>query len=63
MLKGALRALYSVFTDHPNVGIAVPKFLQADASILDAGGIIFTDASGWQYAVPESRRRAASSIA
>ena len=50
LLKGALRALYTVFEAHENVGIAVPLFLQSDGDqILDAGGIIFSDSSGWQY--------------
>ena len=49
VMKGALRALYDAFEAHPNVGIAVPLFLQVDRRILDAGGIIFTDSSGWQY--------------
>jgi len=26
----------------------VPQFMQADGRILDAGGIIFTDAAAWQ---------------
>jgi GT2 family glycosyltransferase len=59
VMKGALRALYSLFQDFDNVGIASPLFVQSDGRILDAGGIIFTDSSGWQYGrgVPENDPR------
>jgi GT2 family glycosyltransferase len=49
MTKGAIRALYRIFEDYSDVGVAVPLFVQPNGQILDAGGIIFTDASAWQY--------------
>ena len=27
----------------------VPKFLQPNGAILDSGGLVFSDGSGWQY--------------
>ena len=46
---GALRALVALFQTHPGTGMAVPKLLQPNGQILDSGGLVFSDGSGWQY--------------
>jgi len=46
--RNALRALLGTFDDHDRVGLVVPKFVQENGRVLDAGGIIFSDAAGWQ---------------
>jgi hypothetical protein len=38
----------SVFDTHPRSGMVVPKFLQHSGHILDSGGLVFSDGSGWQ---------------
>ena len=49
--RGALRALLSTFSTHVKVGAVVPKMIDGadETMILDAGGVIFDDANGWQY--------------
>lgn len=32
----------------------VPKFLQPSGAILDSGGLVFSDGSGWQYGRDEA---------
>jgi len=37
----------------------VPKFLQPSGAILDSGGLVFSDGSGWQYGRDEPPNKAA----
>ncbi|MEM1145000.1 MAG: glycosyltransferase [Pseudomonadota bacterium] len=46
--EGWLESLLEPFVD-PEVGIAGPKLLFADGKLQEAGGIIWRDASGWNY--------------
>ena len=40
--------MVDTFASHPKVGMVVPLLLQANGKILSAGGIVFSDGSGWE---------------
>ena len=46
---GWLRALIDTFSEDPNAGIAGSKLIYPDGRLQEAGGIIWQDASGWNY--------------
>lgn len=46
---GWLTSLYSTITRDANVGMVGPKLLFEDGVLQEAGGIIWNDASGWNY--------------
>jgi GT2 family glycosyltransferase len=48
-LPGWLDSLIDIGESDPTVGIIGSKLLNADGSMQDAGGIIWRDASGWNY--------------
>lgn len=54
---GSVRAMLAVFGSHPATGMVVPKFLQPSGQILDSGGLVFSDGSGWQYGRDEPTNR------
>ncbi len=47
--SGWLETLYNTFIDHDNVGIAGSKLVFPDGRLQEAGGIIWEDASGWNW--------------
>lgn len=48
-MPGWLKALRDTFREHGNVGIAGSKLIFADGRLQEAGGIIWEDASGWNW--------------
>lgn len=46
---GWLDALMETFTTHANVGLVGAKLIYPDGRLQEAGGIVFADASGWNY--------------
>ncbi|RBP51497.1 glycosyltransferase [Arenicella xantha] len=46
---GWLSELISPLEHCPEIGITGPKFVYPDGRLQEAGGIIFSDASGWNY--------------
>jgi O-antigen biosynthesis protein len=48
LLSGAIDALFAV-AQRPGVGMVGPKFLCPDGRLLEAGGIVWNDASAWNY--------------
>jgi GT2 family glycosyltransferase/glycosyltransferase involved in cell wall biosynthesis len=46
---GWLRALVETFTEEPRAGIVGSKLIYPDGRLQEAGGIIWQDASGWNY--------------
>ena len=46
---GWLQSLYQTFLDHDDVGIAGSKLIFPDGTLQEAGGIIWEDASGWNW--------------
>ena len=46
---GWLDALLGTFAQHANVGLAGSKLVYPDGRLQEAGGIVFSDASGWNY--------------
>jgi GT2 family glycosyltransferase/glycosyltransferase involved in cell wall biosynthesis len=44
-----LDALIEVFDNYPDVGLVGSKLVYPDNQLQEAGGIVFSDASGWNY--------------
>lgn len=49
VLPGWLDALYDTFAQFPAVGLAGSKLIFPDGRLQEAGGIIWNDASGWNW--------------
>ncbi len=49
VVEGWLDALIETFTQHPDTGVAGASLVYPDGKLQEAGGIIFNDASGWNY--------------
>ena len=47
--QGWLTELLQPLQSHADVGVTGPMFLYPDGRLQEAGGIIFSDASGWNY--------------
>ncbi|MCC6025960.1 MAG: glycosyltransferase [Caldimicrobium sp.] len=47
--KGWLKELIETFKRDNRIGIVGPKFLTPDGRLLEAGGIIWRDGTGWNY--------------
>ena len=46
---GWLSNMLTLMETHPNIGITGSKLIYPDGRLQEAGGIIFSDASGWNY--------------
>lgn len=46
---GWLEALIETFSDFPDAGIVGARLVYPDGRLQEAGGIVFNDASGWNY--------------
>lgn len=46
---GWLKALLATFANWPDCGLAGAKLIYPDGRLQEAGGIVFADASGWNY--------------
>lgn len=49
VLPGWLDGLHNTFTQVPSVGLAGSKLIYPDGRLQEAGGIIWNDASGWNW--------------
>jgi len=49
VLDGWLDALVETFERHPDTGLAGARLVYPDGSLQEAGGLIFSDGSGWNY--------------
>jgi GT2 family glycosyltransferase len=49
VLDGWLDSLLDTFEQHPNTGLAGSRLIYPDGRLQEAGGIIFSDGSGWNY--------------
>ncbi len=47
--EGALDALLATFDAHQNIGLVGAKLLSVDGSVQEAGGIVWRDASAWNW--------------
>lgn len=51
---GWLDALVGTFSDEPNTGLAGAQLRYPDGRLQEAGGVVFSDGSGWNYGRHES---------
>jgi len=49
VLPGWLNSLYQTFFEHENVGLVGSKLIYPDGRLQEAGGIIWSDGSGWNW--------------
>jgi GT2 family glycosyltransferase len=49
VLNGWLDALLKTFERYPDTGLAGARLIYPDGSLQEAGGIVFSDGSGWNY--------------
>ncbi len=49
LTDGWLSSLVRTLDQHPGAGVVGPKFLCGDGTLQEAGGIVWDDASGWNY--------------
>ncbi len=54
VLPGWLDELHKTFSQHPDAGLVGSQLLYPDGRLQEAGGIVFSDASGWNYGRLES---------
>jgi O-antigen biosynthesis protein len=47
--SGWLEALVATFEDYPDAGVVGAKLVYPDGRLQEAGGVIWNDASGWNY--------------
>lgn len=47
--QGWLDGLLETFETHADTGLAVAKLIYPDGRLQEAGGLVFSDASGWNY--------------